>query len=352
MTVKKTRVLNDRPKDLRRAAEVLKAGGLVAFPTETVYGLGANGLDPAAVAGIFAAKGRPADNPLILHIADPAMLETIVRNVADEARTLMERYWPGPLTLVFQKADTVPDEVSAGLQTVAVRMPDHPVALELIRLAGVPLAAPSANVSGRPSPTRGEEVLQDLDGRVDGVILGDVSAVGLESTIVDVSQRPFTLLRPGAVTLEQLREVLGPLALDPVLAGAGRCGRPRAPGMKYRHYAPDAQVVLMEGTRNEMVRLLSQVAAGKPDRVGVLSTGALRRMYRQGEHPPFPFWFCWGEEEDPEGIARRIYLSLREADRAGMDLVYVESLPEDGLLMAVMNRLRKAAGGRTVRWNE
>lgn len=337
-----TRILAaDRPEDMREAARLLREGSLVAFPTETVYGLGANGLMPEAVNRIFKVKGRPSDNPLILHIADRKMLEALVSRVDPGAYALMDAWWPGPLTLVFEAADSVPDAVRAGLPTVAVRMPASPEAAELIRLAGVPVAAPSANLSGRPSPTRADHVLRDLEGRVEAILTGADAREGLESTIVDVSRRPFSLLRPGSITLEELRKKVPDLQVDPALErDTGEA--PRAPGMKYRHYSPDARVTLFEGTLPGKVKFLETLKREDPG-AGVISTRQLREAYR-GE--PFGYWYCLGDGEDPSQAARRIYDSLREADRAGVEEVYVEAFPEQDLGRTIMNRLRKAASGR------
>ncbi len=235
---------------LAEAAQILLDGGLVAFPTETVYGLGANGLDDAAARKIYAAKGRPSDNPLILHISAATELKPLVRKVPETARKLMEAFWPGPLTMIFDKSDIVPYSTTGGLDTVAVRMPDDPVANRMIALAGVPVAAPSANLSGRPSPTTAQHVIEDMNGRIDMILDGGPVGIGVESTIIDVTGEIPMLLRPGAVTMEMLRDVVGEVAVDPAIAGPVAADvKPKAPGMKYRHYAPKAELVLVEATR-------------------------------------------------------------------------------------------------------
>ena len=234
-----------RPEDgeLLEAAEILRSGGLVAFPTETVYGLGANALDEAAAKKIYAAKGRPSDNPLIAHISSMEELPALVREIPEAGRKLAEKYWPGPLTMIFPKKDVVPYGTTGGLDTVAVRMPSDPVANRLIKLAGIPVAAPSANTSGRPSPTRAEHVIEDMDGKIEMILDGGQVGIGVESTIVDVSGPVPTLLRPGAVTLEMLRETLGQVEVDPAILGPVKGDvKPKAPGMKYRHYAPKADM--------------------------------------------------------------------------------------------------------------
>ncbi len=275
----------DKPdfRILDQAAAVLRQGGLVAFPTETVYGLGANGLDPRAVARIFAAKGRPADNPLILHIADGHEVNKLAARVPANAAALMAEYWPGPLTVVLARTRLVPDAVTGGLDTVAVRLPDSTVARELIRLAGVPVAAPSANTSGRPSPTTAGDVLADLDGRIDVVIDAGPCGIGVESTVVDCTTPVPTLLRPGGVTLEMLVETLGAIEVDPALGGEDLA--PRAPGMKYTHYAPAAPMTLYEGGAEAMAAAIAAeaerlTAAGK--RVGAVVPAETRRWW-----PPY-----------------------------------------------------------------
>jgi len=328
---------------LAQAADVLRRGGLVAFPTETVYGLGANGLDPHAVAGIFAAKGRPADNPLILHIADCREVAKLARHVPANARVLMETYWPGPLTLVLERTKAVPDAVTGGLDTVAIRLPDSVVARELIQLAGVPLAAPSANTSGRPSPTTAQDVLADLDGKIDMVIDAGSCDIGVESTVVDCTTPVPTLLRPGGITLEMLLETLGEVEVDPGIGSEDVI--PRSPGMKYTHYAPAAPLILLEGEYPAKTAVLGEQirkAQAEGKRVGaivaaetVLSAGVVATVY--------------GSRNHPEEVAANLYNALRFFDNQPVDVIFAEGTDEIGLGLAVMNRLRKAAGYHIIR---
>lgn len=343
--------LNPDPRHIDRAADLIKSGGTVAFPTETVYGLGANGLDEAAVRRVFAAKGRPADNPLILHIASVADLPSLVLSVPAQAATLAEAFWPGPLTLVLPRAERVPALVSAGLPTVAVRMPSHPVALALIRAARLPVAAPSANLSGRPSPTTAGHVLADLDGRIDMILDGGPTAVGVESTVLDLSSPQPTLLRPGGVTVEMLTDVIGPVAIAPGATADPRAGtvvRPRSPGMKYRHYAPAAPLTLVEGEAEAVAvkieaLLAEQRAAGK--RVAALVSAELAgRLARDAA----AVIAVLGQRRDPATMAANLFARLRELDAAGVEAIVAEGYSEAGVGLALMNRLRRAAGGRIV----
>ena len=330
---------------LAEAAEIIRTDGLIAFPTETVYGLGANGLSALAVEKIFAAKGRPSDNPLILHIADYECLENLTSEVPPNALALMAAFWPGPLTLVLKKSALIPDNVTAGLDTVAIRMPASDVALGLIELAKVPLAAPSANLSGRPSPTLASAVEQDLSGRIDGIIDAGGTDIGLESTVVDCTCKVPVLLRPGAVTVEQLIAVLGVLDFSSGFSSE----TPAAPGMKYRHYAPQAPVYLLaeDFSQPELKVFVEQVlAAGK--RVGVLAGAAdLAGLPEQ-----VVGYGGWQGEDDLAGLAANLYSWLRGFDEAGVDLILSRQVKTDGLGLAIMNRLHKAAGGREIRSGE
>ena len=270
-------------QDIQTAADLLRAGGLVGIPTETVYGLGANGLDPAAVGRIFQAKGRPQDNPLILHIPGADWLERYCRDIPAAAYELARRFWPGPLTMVLRRRDNVPDQVTAGLDTVGMRCPAHPLCRAVIQAADVPVAAPSGNTSGRPSPTTAAHMLEDMDGRIDAILDGGPCSVGVESTIVDLTCTPPRLLRPGGITLEQLRAALGEVAVDPAvtrLMGAGE--RPRAPGMKYRHYAPKAPVTVVTG---EPERSAAYIAAHAGPGDGVICFEEFLPMYAGGARP-------------------------------------------------------------------
>lgn len=333
------------PGAVERAAAILREGGLVAFPTETVYGLGADGFNPEAVARIFAAKGRPADNPLILHVTGADMLEGVARELPPPARALMDAFWPGPLTLVLPRGPAVPAAVSAGLDTVAVRAPAHPVALALIRAAGRPLAAPSANRSGRPSPTRAEDVLEDLAGRIDAILDGGPTGIGVESTVVDVTVSPPVLLRPGGVPSEVLAAALPGLRRAEAGAGGdGGAGPARSPGMKYAHYAPRARVILVLGPAGrvaEAVRRRAESLAQEGRRVAILATEETAGAYHAlGARAAVQ---VLGSRGDPAGAGRRLFAALRDLDRLGAEVILAEGLPEAGLGEAVMDRLRRAA---------
>lgn len=349
--VKGTKVLvvdraNPEAESLTVAADLLRTGRLVAFPTETVYGLGANATDAAAVDKIFQAKGRPADNPLIVHVADRGAVDEIAATVPPKAMQLMEQFWPGPLTLVLPKLPVIPDNVTCGLDTVAVRMPNHPVALGLIRAAGVPVAAPSANRSGRPSPTTADHVLDDLAGRVDLVLDGGETGVGLESTVLDVTVDPPVLLRPGGVTLEMLQGAIGKVSVDrSVDKHEVHVGKPRSPGMKYRHYAPAAPLILVEGEVLPMQAKIKDLAYEYEEdgvRVGIMCSVESRGVYQA------PVILEYGSREELGGIASSLFGTLRAFERHQVQVILAEGVPDDGIGMAIMNRLRRAAGGRVV----
>lgn len=330
---------------LIQAAGLLKQGKLVAFPTETVYGLGANGLDERAVAEIYQAKGRPSDNPLILHIAEKQDISQLVTHVPTNAKVLMDAFWPGPLTIVLQRKPIVPDIVTGGLETVAVRLPDSVVARQLITLAGMPIAAPSANTSGRPSPTSAQAVLADLEGRIDGVVDAGKCEIGVESTVVDCTTPVPTLLRPGGITLEMLIDTLGEVEVDPTLNGSSEVV-PRSPGMKYTHYAPKAPMVLFEGEYPHISNLLlaeieGALAAGK-------KVGAVVSMETAARLPDSVIPSIYGMRHQVDEIAANLYLALRKYDDHPVDIIFAEGITEEGLGLAVMNRLRKASGYRIV----
>ena len=347
-----------REELLEEAARILREGGLVAFPTETVYGLGGNALDADASRKIYAAKGRPSDNPLIVHIAGMEELAPLVEEIPESARRLAEAYWPGPMTMIMKKSARIPAETSGGLDTVAIRMPADPVANALIRLAGVPVAAPSANTSGRPSPTTAEHVIQDMNGRIDVILDGGAVQVGVESTIVDLSGDHPVLLRPGAVTVPMLEKILGPVELDPVLTKPlGPDVHPKAPGMKYRHYAPKAEMILVEaencggteegcssteedGTMRVVreINCLAEEALRMGKRPGILATDETAPLYRTGEVRSI------GRRSDEASVAHNLFAVLREFDSIGVDIIYSEAFPEDDLGLAIMNRMNKAAG--------
>ena len=372
---------------ISEAAEILKQGGLVAFPTETVYGLGGNGLDKEAAKKIYAAKGRPSDNPLILHVSSMEEVYPLVKALPEKAKKLMEAFWPGPLTLVLPKSELVPKESTGGLETVALRSPENALTLSLIRACGFPIAGPSANLSGRPSPTEASHVFEDLGGRIEGILEDGAVGIGVESTIVDLSEDCPTLLRPGAITIEDLEEVLGEkIAIDPTLLGKGMAEGfiPKAPGMKYRHYAPKAEI------------LLFKVKEAEEETVGYLKGGDLEKQaikenpsedklwaekkkvanailsYREKELSAFPKKKIWilcgadtaslyqeikqpdgcnflrilGDPKAPLSMTHNLFRLLRQADEEGVELILGECYSEEGVGFALMNRLKKAAGQR------
>lgn len=397
-----------KDEELKEAASILRSGGLVAFPTETVYGLGGNALDEDAARKIYAAKGRPSDNPLIAHVSCVEEVAPLVKEIPEAGRKLMEAFWPGPLTMIFPKSEKVPYGTTGGLDTVAIRMPDDPVANRLIALAGVPVAAPSANTSGRPSPTTADHVWQDMNGRIEMIIDGGPVGIGVESTIVDVSSAIPSVLRPGAITMEMLAEVLGEVSVDPAILGPLSADvRPKAPGMKYKHYAPKADLTLVEpetGTERESgaeqvtgaeqktgaeqvtgaeqkngagqktgaeqktgadrntgadpetgldetqlqamickVRELSREKIEAGYKVGVICTDESRGCYTDGEVRSI------GARKSQASVAHNLYALLREFDDLGVDYIFSESFPKDHLGQAIMNRLSKAAGYKIVK---
>lgn len=329
---------------MHEAGQLLMAGELVAFPTETVYGLGGNALDASASRKIYAAKGRPSDNPLIVHIADWDSLARITANIPEKAKKLADVYWPGPLTMIFSKSDAVPLETTGGLDSVAVRMPNHPVALELIRQGGGYVAAPSANTSGRPSPTEAKHVAEDLDGKIAMILDGGNVGIGLESTIVDFTEEIATILRPGAINLDMLSEVLGEVRMDPGLQQENEHVRPKAPGMRYRHYAPKAQLTIVEGDTEAVIEkinaLTEEAADGK--KVGIISTDETYHRYKNGIIKSI------GSRQEEESIAQHLYGILRDFDEEDVDYIYSESFETPKLGMAIMNRLLKAAGHKII----
>jgi L-threonylcarbamoyladenylate synthase len=335
--------LTSTPEDLSRAAEILRSGGLVAFPTETVYGLGANALDPAAVARIFAAKQRPAWDPVIVHIADTVTLSQITTEVPPSAQNLIDHFWPGPLTLLLPRSSAIPDTVTAGRPLVGVRMPAHPIAFELIRLAGVPIAAPSANRFGHTSPTTAEHVLADLDGRIDAIVDAGPTLHGVESTVLDPTQNPIVIYRPGAITLEQVRAVAGSAHMyEPPPKSKSPEGLP-SPGVGIRHYAPRAHLILIEAPDADLPAALTHAAANhtqnhEQERLGIL----LPREFAQTA-PQHAAIFDWGSWSTPAELAARLYSGLRELDAAGCDLILCPLPSAEGIGAALRDRLRKAA---------
>lgn len=347
----KTRIEKIDPLQLNKekmdaAGQILQKGGLVAFPTETVYGLGANALDEEAAKKTYAAKGRPSDNPLIVHIARMEDLPPIVREVPPKALRLAEAFWPGPMTLIFDKSDLVPYGTTGGLDTVAVRMPSDPVAAALIRAAGGYVSAPSANTSGRPSPTTAAHVQEDLEGKIDLILDGGPVQIGVESTIVDMTVDPPMILRPGAVTREMLEEVVGEVAVDHTLLTADSKTPPKAPGMKYRHYAPKADLTVVEGRLEDVVAKICSLVEEKENcgkRTGIIATSETVDRYSHGNVK------CIGTREDERTVAAHLYGILREFDADGTDYIYSEAFARDGIGSAVMNRLLKAAGHHVIK---
>lgn len=351
VTIMETRIYritedNPNPPETEEAGRIIKEGGLVAFPTETVYGLGGDALNPESSRKIYEAKGRPSDNPLIVHIADLKDLDRLVKEVPESAKKLAEAFWPGPLTMIMKKSDEVPKETTGGLDTVAVRFPSHKVAQALILAAGGYIAAPSANLSGKPSPTVAKYVVEDLDGRVDAVIDGGDIPIGLESTIVDLSDGPAVILRPGYITAEMLTEVLGEVKTDPTVLDGNSRERPKAPGMRYRHYAPKGEMTIYEGPGeavieriNEEVRLAKE--AGR--KTGIIATAETVSSYRADSVK------CIGSREKEEEIASSLYRILREFDDEEIEVICSESFSDSGLGCAIMNRLLKAAGHRLIK---
>ena len=325
-----TEVIKTSPAELEKAGEVIKNGGLVVFPTETVYGLGADGLNPDAVKSIFVAKGRPSDNPLILHVSDMEMAEKI-GEITDTARKIMEKFWPGPITVIVEKKDIVPDNVTAGLDTVAIRMPAHPVARALIEAAGVPVAAPSANLSGKPSPTAFRHAFDDMNGRVDVIIDGDSCDIGIESTVVDTTSEVPTILRPGGVTEKMLGEIFPEIAIEQHKKEGTEGYKPKSPGMKYKHYAPDAQVILYKTTERLEADLEKYLSEGK--KVGLFK--------REGSTVSAEIEIVWKDTED---LARRLFYSLRRFDELGAETVLCQLPDKSGMWQGVYNRLYKSAG--------
>jgi len=327
--------------ELNHAAQILRQGGLVAFPTETVYGLGGDGFNPQAAKKIYEAKGRPSDNPLILHISKREELDAIAARIPETAEKLMDAFWPGPMTLIFEKTKAVPYETTGGLDTVAVRMPSHEGARQLIESAGVPVAAPSANTSGRPSPTTAEHVKEDLWGRIDMIIDGGLVGIGVESTIIDVTEETPTILRPGHITKNMIAKVIGTVQMDAGLSGLDQSVKPKAPGMKYRHYAPKADLTVVTGEKKDVIgtiNYLSHTGISQGKKIGIIATDETAGEYRCGDV------ISIGAREDEDAIARHLYGILRKFDDLDVDTIYSESFESEGLGQAIMNRLLKAAG--------
>lgn len=330
----KTQRLTTDKKDIEKAAGLIKSGKLVAFPTETVYGLGANALDADAVKSVYEAKGRPQDNPMIVHISNanqlPALIENGKDGIGQDAIKLMEAFWPGPLTMIFKKSSAVPDATTGGLDTVAIRMPSNHSALQLIDLAGVPVAAPSANASGKPSPTTADDVLEDMDGKISAIIMGEQSNVGIESTVVDLTGKKPMILRPGFITAEWMSNVLGKeVGYDKHLVKENES--PKSPGMKYQHYSPKARVRLIESDGEDFQKkalVLAREARENNQKTAILNYG-----------------------EDSKKAAHQLFADLRELDRQGYDIILIKALSQEGLGFSVMNRMLKSAGYDIIKEN-
>lgn len=331
-----------KPEDLQEAAQILQAGGLVAFPTETVYGLGANAMDSKAAKRIYDAKGRPSDNPLIVHISQMNEIELLAREIPESAYQLARTFWPGPLTIILKKRACVPNDTTGGLDTVAIRLPANQIARSLIAVSGVFIAAPSANLSGKPSPTKAEHVIQDLNGKVDMIIDGGSATLGLESTIVDLSGSIPMILRPGCITQAMLQNVIGAIEYDPAILKKPDLNLiPKAPGMKYRHYAPEGSLTIYEGNTELVVKAINKEAKEKIEvgkRVGIIATEETKALYHHGSIKTI------GSRKDEASIAAGLYAVLREFDEMHMEYIYSESYANNSLGHAIMNRLLKAAG--------
>lgn len=327
----KTKIFRDTTEDIRDAAQIIAGGGLVAFPTETVYGLGADALNEEAVLKVYAAKGRPSDNPMIVHISSNDDFEKLTPEVTKDMKALMKVFWPGPMTMIVRRRPLVPDVTTGGLDTVGIRMPDHPVALELIERSGCPIAAPSANLSGKPSPTTAQHVVDDLDGRVEGIICSDDCQFGIESTVIDMTGAVPMILRPGIITREDLETTLHKkVLLDPALnkrpdQSDNQDFKPKAPGMKYKHYAPKAQMVVFEG---------------RPDEV----EAAMDRERSEREALGQKVCIIAFNDKDQKAAAHQFFARLREADKSGADVILAAALREEGVGFSVMNRMLKSAG--------
>ncbi len=328
------------------AASIIRKGGLVVIPTETVYGLAGNALDPKASGKIYAAKGRPSDNPLIVHIADIRVLPVIAKNIPKTAYDLADRFWPGPLTMILQKTDAVPKETTGGLDTVAVRMPSDRIASEFISLCGPFIAAPSANASGKPSCTTADHVIDDLNGKVELIIDGGPVGIGLESTIIDLTGDKPCLLRPGYINTKQLEEVVGELDIDPVVLGTAlKDVPPRAPGMKYRHYAPKGDLTIVSGKREAVISYINEKCRNAAEKG--ISTAVLATTENKDEYI-CDFVCDIGHTDDGDMIAHNLFAALREFDEKGARLIYSEAFDLPGIGMAVMNRLLKASGNKII----
>ena len=330
---------------IEAAGDILKQGGLVAFPTETVYGLGADALNPEASKKIYAAKGRPSDNPLIVHISNMKALEKITSEIPEKAKKMAKEFWPGPLTMIFPKSEQVPLETTGGLETVAVRMPNHPIALALIDAGGGYIAAPSANTSGKPSPTKAEHVALDMDGKIPMILDGGAVGIGIESTIVDFSTEIPMILRPGYITPEMIQKVIGEVKMDPGLSMDDPTAHPKAPGMKYKHYAPKADLILVNGAQEKVIQKINELVSMAQEsgkKTGVIGTDETCGRYQAGIVKSI------GTRSEEDTIARHLYGILREFDDLDVDVIYSESFSTPRIGQAIMNRMLKAAGHQVI----
>ena len=340
----KVAIIKDINTDIRfieEAGKVIRNGGTVAFPTETVYGLGANALDDEAVRKIFIAKGRPQDNPLIIHVSTKEISE-LVKDVPEVAQKIIDKFWPGPLTVILEKKDIIPNVTSANLNTIGIRMPNSEIALKLIELAERPIAAPSANISGRPSPTEVERCVEDLNGRVDYIIGGESSDIGVESTIVDCTVNPPLVLRPGGITLEMLKEINPEIELDKALKSKPNDDfKPKAPGMKYKHYAPNADLKIIKGKNEKTIEIINEIVENyieKGNDVAILTTNENLNKFNNGKV------ISLGSENDLKEIAKNLFEALRKCDDLRVQYILCQGFEENGVGLAIMNRLNKAAG--------
>lgn len=340
--ISKIDINNIDSEELKKQAKLLREGHTVIFPTETVYGIGANALDESAVKKIYEAKDRPSDNPLIVHIYDKNEVYDLAKNISEKAEIIMDKFWPGPITIILNKKDIVPNTTSGGLDTVAIRMPSHKIAREIIKEAGVPIAAPSANISGRPSPTKANHVYEEMNGRVSGLVLGGDSNFGLESTVLDLTSDIPMILRPGSITKEDLEKVINEVAIDPSLSKKEDNKKAKAPGMKYTHYAPNADVYIVSGNENKVIdRINNMIDENSKNNIktGVMCLSKNEKQYK-GE--------VIALGDSLEAVASNLFDVLREMDKRNVDVIYSEAFPTEGVGQAIMNRLLKSAGYKVI----
>lgn len=333
-------------KSIEEAVDIIKGGGTVVFPTETVYGLGANGLDSQAVEKIFLAKGRPSDNPLILHVHSISQVENLVLETPEIARLCMEEFWPGALTLIFKKSSKVPDIITGGLDTVAIRMPNNNIALELIKGVNIPIAAPSANLSGRPSPTSAKHVIEDLVGRVDMIIDGGSTGIGIESTVLDLSENIPRILRPGSVTREDLEKIIPNIEVEVSIIDEEEKTRPKSPGQKYKHYAPRAEMFLFTGDLENIIETIKKKAGEyekKEKKTGIMCTDETKKHYEGF------LALSLGSREKPETIGQNLFKALRLLDEENVDIILAEAIESSNIGLAIMNRMIKASSGKIIK---